>query len=197
MDDDLEALEDYKTLVTAVINYSITSYVKMQHPLNRKRKPEQEDFLLTLDVFYDPEYRFEHFLNLETNESMSTLEMLSLMIGGAKASMKKAQDHVVQQSIDYWWEKNFHDITFPTEITLAGKVWRLIHSPKNQYIDWENLRIYCPLKGRSSDRLIFKSLLQIILKEIHLDLSEEDFLKLHKFFYLFLKVNNAFPKKQQ
>ena len=41
MDDDLEALEDYKTLVTAVINYSITSYVKMQHPLNRKRKPEQ------------------------------------------------------------------------------------------------------------------------------------------------------------
>lgn len=194
MEDNLEALEEYKTLVTAVINYSVTSYVKMQHPLNRKRKPEQEDFLLTLDIFYDPEYRFEHFLHLDTEESMSTLDMLSLAIGGAPASMKKAQDHIVQQSIDYWWEKNFHDISFPNELTLAGKVWRLVHSPKNQYIDWDNYRIYCQIKGRSSDRLILKALLEILLKESDLNISQEEFLNFHKMFYLFLKVNNAFPK---
>jgi hypothetical protein len=194
MEDNLEALEEYKTLITAVINYSITSYIKMQHPLNRKRKPEQEDFLLTLDIFYDPDYRFEHFINLDTEESMSTLDMFSFAIGGAPASMKKAQDHIVQQSIDYWWEKNFHDISFPTEITLAGKVWRLVHSPKNHYIDWDNFRIYSQIKGRSSDRLILKALLQILLKESSLNISEEEFLNFHKMFYLFLKVNNAFPK---
>lgn len=191
---DSDALEDYRKLIQAVIDYSVTNYIKLQHPLNRKRKPQHEDFLLTLDVFYDPNYTFEHFVDSDTEENMTTQDMLDFMLGGAKASMTKTHAHIVNESIDYWWDKNFHDIKVPEVFTIAGKVWRTVNSPNNSFIDKDNLRIYMPVKKRGADRLFFKLTFQILLEELEIELSSEDFQKFHKFFYLLLKVNGAFNK---
>lgn len=190
--DDHDAKDDYKRLIKAVIDYSVTNYIKYQHPSNRSRKSQHKDFLLTLDIFYDPNYKFEHFVHLDTFENLSTKEMLEFMMDGAEASMEKTRNHIVEQSIDYWWTKNFHDIKVPSEFTICGKVWRMVNSPNNYFIDKDNLRIYLPLKKKGADRLFFKFVLQILIEEIEIDLTEEQFLKLHKFIYLLLKVNNAF-----
>lgn len=191
---DPDALEDYRRLIQAVIDYSVTNYIKLQHPLNRKRKTQREDFLLTLDIFYDPNYSFEHFLNLDTQENMTTQDMLDFMLGGSKASMSKTHSHITTESVDYWWAKNFHDILVPEVFTIAGKVWRTVNSPNNSFIDKDNLRIYMPLKKRGADRLFFKLTFEILLEELEIELSPEEFHKFHKFFYLLLKVNGAFPK---
>ena len=47
---DTDAIEDHKKLIKSVIDYSVTSYIKLQHPLNRKTKASLEDFLLTLAI---------------------------------------------------------------------------------------------------------------------------------------------------
>ena len=191
---DLGATEDYRRLIQAVIDYSVTNYIKLQHPLNRKRKTQNEDFLLTLDIFYDPNYSFEHFLDLDTQKNMTTQDMLDFMLGGSKASMSKTHSHIISESIDYWWTKNFHDISVPEVFTIAGKVWRTVNSPNNSFIDKDNLRIYMPIKKRGADRLFFKLTFKILLEELEIELSPEDFDKFHKFFYLLLKINGAFPK---
>ena len=189
---DTDALEDYKKLIKAVIDYSVTSYIKLQHPLNRKRKSQREDFLTTLDIFYNPDYTFEYFVNLETNSKLTTQEMITFMLDGNKASMSNTQKHIVNESIDYWWSKNFHDIKVPEVFTITGKVWRIKNSPNNIFVDKENLRIYLPMKKKGADRLFFKLVFQITLEELNISLTEQDFESFHKFFYLLLKVNGAF-----
>lgn len=189
---DIDASEDYRKLIQAVIEYSITNYIKYQHPKNRKTKSQKEDFLLTLQIFFDSEYRFEHFQSPETLEDMSTPDMISYMLNGAEASMSKTHSHIINESIDYWWTKNFHDIKVPEIITISGKVWKTVNSPNNSYIDWDNQRLYLPVKKRGADRLFFKQTLQILLKESEVQLDETNFEKFYKLFYLFLKVNDAF-----
>lgn len=191
---DIDASEDYKKLIKAVIDYSITSYIKLQHPLNRVRKPQQEDFLTTLDVFYNPDYTFEHFVDLETNKQMNTEEMITFMLDGNKASMSNTQKYIVSESIDYWWTKNFHDITVPEVFTVCGKVYRIINSPNNIFVDKENYRIYLPMKKRGADRIFFKLVIELLLEELNINLNKDDLDNFYKFFYLMLKVNGAFNK---
>jgi len=82
-----DAQEDLKKLIKAVIDYSVTSYVKLQHPLNRKTKSQKQDYLRTLQIFYDPEYSFEHFLHEDSNVPMTTSDMISFLLDGASVSM--------------------------------------------------------------------------------------------------------------
>ena len=187
-----DADEDFKKLIKAVIEYSVTSYIKLQHPLNRKTKSQKEDFLITLDLFYNPEYRFEHFVDPETQETMSTVDMLTVLLNGIAPSMTNTHNYIVQESIDYWWTKNFHDISIPNTVSIAGKVYKTINSPNNFYVDYENLRIYVSKKAKFSDRHFFKLILEILFKETNINLSKEQFEQFHKFFYLLLKVNNGF-----
>lgn len=190
-----DAYEDYKKLIKSVMDYSVTSYIKLQHPLNRKFKSSFQDFLLTLAIFYDEEYRFEHFVDETTGKEMSTKQMLSYLIDGASVSMENTRQHIIDESIKYWWEKNFHDIKIPNTFTIAGKVYKVINSTSTNFIDYENLRIYLPKKQKNSDRTFFKFVLEILLKELQIDLTEEQFNNLYKFFYLLLKVNNAFETR--
>ena len=187
-----EANEDYKKLIKAVMDYSVTSYVKLQHPSNRKTKSLHQDFLITLDLFYDENYSFENFLHPDHHKKMNTKDMITFLLDGVIASMDATRKHIVTQAVDYWWDKNFHDIPVPEIITLAGKVWKVKNSPKNVFIDHENLRIYIPTKAKYSDRTFFKFVLEILLAESEIELTEVEFEKFHKLFYLLLKVNNAF-----
>jgi hypothetical protein len=187
-----DADEDFKKLIKAVIEYSVTSYIKLQHPLNRKTKSQKEDFLITLDLFYNPDYSFEHFIHPETQQNMSTVDMLTFLLDGVAPSMDNTRNYIIKESIDYWWNKNFHDISIPDTVSIAGKVYKTINSPNNTYVDYENLRIYIPKKAKFNDRQFFKLVLQILLKEIDINFTQEEFDKFHKFFYLLLKVNNGF-----
>ena len=105
------------------------------------------------------------------------------------------QNYIIKESINYWWEKNFHDIKIPTTFTVTGKVYRVINSTSTKFVDYENLRIYIPIKQKNSDRIFFKFILQILLKELNINLETEKFDELAKFFYLLLKVNNAFATR--
>lgn len=192
---DTDPLDDYKKLIKSVIDYSVTNYIKLQHPLNRKTKSNLQDFLLTLAIFYDEEYSFQHFVDLDTQEPMSTKDMISFLMDGASVSMKNTQNYIIKESINYWWEKNFHDIKIPTTFTVTGKVYRVINSTSTKFVDYENLRIYIPIKQKNSDRIFFKFILQILLKELNINLETEKFDELAKFFYLLLKVNNAFATR--
>jgi|13_taG_2_1085334.scaffolds.fasta_scaffold01324_17 hypothetical protein len=187
-----DADEDFKKLIKAVIEYSVTSYIKLQHPSNRKTKSQKQDFSITLDLFYNPEYTFQHFIDPETQNTMSTLDMLTVLLDGVIPSMENTHNYIVSESIDYWWNKNFHDITVPDTVSIAGKVYKVVNSPNNFYVDHQNLRIYVSKKAKFSDRHFFALTLRVLLKETNIELTEEQFDNFHKFFYLLLKVNNGF-----
>lgn len=187
-----DAQEDLKKLIKAVIDYSVTSYVKLQHPLNRKTKSQKQDYLRTLQIFYDPEYSFEHFVHEDSNEPMTTSDMISFLLDGASVSMQNTKEHIQTEAYNYWLDKNFHDIKLPQTFSIAGKVWLLKNSPNNVFVDHQNLRIYFPLRKKGSDRIFFELVLKIILQELSIELPEEKLEDLSKTIYLLFKINGYF-----
>ena len=187
-----DAQEDLKKLIKAVIDYSVTSYVKLQHPLNRKTKSQKQDYLRTLQIFYDPEYSFEHFVHEDSNEPMTTSEMISFLLDGASVSMKNTKEHIQSEAYTYWLDKNFHDIKLPQTFSIAGKVWLLKNSPNNVFIDHDNLRLYFPLRKKGADRIFFNLVLKIILTDLSIELTSEQFEDLSKTIYLLFKINGYF-----
>lgn len=185
---------DYIKIIRAVIDNAMTTYIKLQHPLNRHRKDSMSSYLEAVDMFFDKTFRFEHFKN-ESGNHMTTKELLSKSIDNQPVNMKKAQTHVVEQSIEYWWEKHFHDFKVPETFVIAGKLWKIKNSPQNKSIDTDNCIIYMPTKDLNADRIYIQLVLQILCYESGIEIQE--FEKFHKYFYLFLKVNNAFPLRKK
>ena len=183
--------EDYKRIIQAVINSGITDYTKLSHPKNRNKKYLQQSYLNSIDMFFDDNYRFEAFTSLLTEKPLATKDLIAILISNKGVSMKKTRQYAIEESIRYWWEKNFHDITIPASINIYGVVYS-VHIASTEYIDYENNRLYLPIKKMGSDRIFFKLCLKVILKEAEIELEEEQFDKLQKVFYLFLKINDAF-----
>jgi hypothetical protein len=193
-DIELDHDPDYKELVKAVINNAVTDYTKLQHPLNRNKKYLKEGFLSSIQMFFNEDFRFHAFTSFETNEHLTIKDLLGIMMGSTDIQFEKTQEYIVNESIEYWWSKNFHDIKIPSKTIIYGKVWFISNSQK-PYVDFDKNKIYLPIKKTNSDRVFFELVLSIILREANINLTEEDFKALHKVFYLFLKVNNAFSTK--
>lgn len=189
--EELDHDEDYKRIVKAVIDSSITDYVKLAHPKNRNKKYLEQTFLNAIEVFFDDSYKFEAFVSIVDQLPLSTKDLISIMISNSGVSMDKTRQHVINESIKYWWEKNFNDISIPSSINIFGKVY-FIHNASTEHIDLDKNKIFLPIKKTGSDRIFFKLCLKVILIESGIQLEEETFNKLHKVFYLFLKINNAF-----
>jgi hypothetical protein len=189
--EELDHDEDYKRIVKAVIDSSITDYVKLAHPKNRNKKYLEQTFLNAIEVFFDDSYKFEAFVSIVDQLPLSTKDLISIMISNSGVSMDKTRQHVINESIKYWWEKNFNDISIPSSINIFGKVY-FIHNASTEHIDLDKNKIFLPIKKTGSDRIFFKLCLKVILIESGIELEEETFNKLHKVFYLFLKINNAF-----
>jgi hypothetical protein len=192
-DEELNHDYDYIRLIKAVVENAITDYCKLQHPKNRNKKYLEEGFLSAIAMFFDEEFEFLAFTSfLDDNKSLKTEELLKILLKTNKVSMEKTKQHVIENSMTYWFEKNFNDINVPSSIVIAGKVYFLHQYLEKPFVNYETHKIYINRKKLGSDRDFFKLCLEILLREAEIVIDEDSFEKFFKYFYLFLKVNNAF-----
>lgn len=190
---DMDLADDYEKLLKVVLDAALVDFIKLQHPRNRTKKYLEEALDTSVELFFDPDFRFEYFFNQDDpNEKYSLKEALIRLLKTRNISMTKVKNHVVNESISYWWEKNFHDIKVPTKVNLAGKVFYIVNS-KQERIDYENNKLYFACKKEAADRVFFKLCLKVLIKESNLDFTDEQLELFYKYFYLFLKINDAFP----
>jgi hypothetical protein len=190
---DMDLADDYEKLLKVVLDAALVDFIKLQHPRNRTKKYLEEALDTSVELFFDPDFRFEYFFNQDDpNEKYSLKEALIRLLKTRNISMTKVKNHVVNESISYWWEKNFHDIKVPTKVNLAGKVFYIVNS-KQERIDYENNKLYFACKKEAADRVYFKLCLKVLIKESNLDFTDEQLELFYKYFYLFLKINDAFP----
>ena len=195
---DFFAEDDLKKLIRAVFESSLVDYIKLQHSKNRNKKFLEESFKNSVDMFFDKTYRFEHFQDLETQtKHLNFLELMECMLDRKDIDINKVHSHISKESIDYWWNKNFHNLDVPSNITINGIVWTIKNSPNNSFVDYENKRIYSSTSKVDSDKNFLKLCLQIMLQEAEITLPDEEFKKFFKLFYLFLKVNSPFKQRKK
>lgn len=200
-EEDLEdcfAEDDLKRLIKAVFESSLVDYIKLQHSKNRNKKFLEESFANSVDMFFDDSFRFEHFQDLETQtKNLSFLELMECFLNTKNIKIENVHEHIAKESINYWWDKNFHNLEVPTHITISGIVWTIVNSPSQAYIDHSNKRIYCPVKQIDSDKKFLTLCLRLICEAADLNIKDEDFEKLFKVFYLFLKINSPFKQRKK
>jgi hypothetical protein len=192
-DEELNHDPDYIRLIRAVVENAMTDYCKLQHPKNRSKKYLEEGFLSSIAMFFDQEYKFLAFTSFnDDTKSLKTKELLSILLKSKNINMENARKHIINNSMDYWFNKNFNDLKIPSKVIIVGKVYFLHQYSKEPFVDFSTNKIYLNKKEIGIDRSFFKICLEIILKESEINLTDKEFKKLFKFFYLFLKVNEAF-----
>lgn len=192
-DEELNHDPDYIRLIRAVVENAMTDYCKLQHPKNRSKKYLEEGFLSSIAMFFDKEYKFLAFTSFnDDTKPLKTKELLSILLKSKNINMENARKHIINNSMDYWFDKNFNDIGIPSKVIIVGKVYFLHQYLKEPFVDFLTNKIYLNKTKIGADRSFFKICLEIILKESEIVLTEKEFNNLFKFFYLFLKVNEAF-----
>ena len=186
----MEANEDYKKILQLIVDFGKTDYVKLQHPRNRDKKYLEETFLTCVDMFFNNEFRFMHFHN-DDESKMSLNNLLSASIGNLPASNMLMRKHLVDESIRYWWEKNFYNLVIPKIVCFSGDVYFVIKAKKYS-LCFEEKIIYLPVNNKQADRFFSQACLEILLKKSDIALDQDKKDSLNKNFYLFLKVNNCF-----
>lgn len=195
---DIASNKDYLKLIKAVLDSAAVDYVKLQHPKNRTKKSAKISYANSVAIFFNEEFRFEHFVHpLDETYHFSTKELLSALLSTNKIDLKPIQDELIEEAISYWWEKNFHDMSIPNTISLAGKVFTVVQTSEKPFINYQDNSIHCNKTKRGADRIFFQLCLDIILNETGIELSKKQKTDLFKLFYLFLKVNSAFQEKKK
>lgn len=186
---------EYKAILKAIIDNGIIDYVKLQHPNNRKKRYLQEAFITSVAMFFDKSY----VLGIASKVDGTILNLesaLQIVMDGQLPSVKKAQEHVISESIEYWYEKHFQNLLIPKNITIAGKVYFVFYEEtETPYINKEKHLLVLNKKSKTVDREFTNLCLNLILEELEIDLSNYDLENFNKLFYLFLKVNGCFAQK--
>lgn len=183
---------DHKILVKAVVDNSLTDYIKLQHPANRKKRYLQEAFVTSIAMFFDDSFTFNMFMN-EYGKPMSLTDAIVYSNDTYKFSLKAYKENVLEETREYWWAKHFRNIRIPNDISINAQMYFIKYNKeKAREIDNKNYLIYLDKADRMSDRHFIHSCLLIMLDSNKIVLEDEDIDKLSKTLYLFIKMNGGF-----
>ena len=184
-------MSEYKSLIKAIIDNGIIDYIKLQHPNNRKKRYLQEAYYTSIALFFDDSFRLDLFAD-QSGEPLSLETALKIIVDGQLASAQKAREYLVKETIVYWHEKNFQNLSLPKTINVAGKSYFLCNTKEEPYVDHEKYIFYLNFQKKEVDRDFTSICLSLILKECDINLRNSSLISLNKFFYLFLKINGCF-----
>lgn len=184
---------EYKNLIKAIIDNATIDYIKLQHPNNRKKKYLQDAYINSIALFFDPTYTFSLFKNND-GEFLMLYDALKIISDGTKIDIQRFKDHLLNETIKYWNEKHFQNLTIPNSINVNGVVYFIKYGTESK-IDYENQLIYLEKNSKTNDRDFVKYILILIFNKCNIELDNRTFQEFQKYMYFFLKVNACFSNK--
>src|SRR5687767_2012363 len=97
--------QDWRNLLVTILNQTIDDYIKLQHPASRNRKYLQEFYLTAIAFLFDDSYTLSNIKN-GFNEDMSVPDLNSEVMDTDKPDMKRLRQYAIQQTKEYWENKN-------------------------------------------------------------------------------------------
>jgi hypothetical protein len=189
--------KEYRAILKAIIDNAIVDYVKLQHPNNRKKKYLQNAYINSIALLFDDSFKFD-FSSQHSGDLLKLEEALTILMDGQLASINKTQQHVLDNTIDYWLNKHFQDLNIPKTINICGNVYFIRYSEVQiAYVDYKNYLIVLIKNNKDNDRFFVNLAFDIILNKTNTTLKEINEIEIKKFLYLFLKMNGCFTSKTE
>lgn len=174
--------EDYKKIVSAIIEQAMLEYIKLQHPKARKKKPMQEAFANAVDIFFLSSYTFKYFKNLDgSNKTLK--DMLKIILDKSNPDLKEMKTYLIQSSILHWEKKYIPVVTLPSCFIFKGHVYVIEHTEDNWSVDHFEKSIKMNRKQNKANEKSFIKIIFSIIKKYYPEMSQEEI------FYEILKMN--------
>lgn len=194
MDDEVVDALDYQVLAAKTFLRARQDYIHLQHPNYRRRKYLREAFLTATDMFWDPEYRMACFTN-EYGDDMDIEEFVRLVSDRERVDMPALQQHLVEESLSYWDEKEMQTLEIPNSIVIEGHVYYVEQLDEPDYIfDLETKRIYLDKNQDDSENQerFVEAVMELTFHHQEVRLSGAARKKLAKAWFRTLRINNCF-----
>lgn len=189
----INAEEDYKTLLMAILTQAMNDYVKLQHPKYRKKKYLQEAFDNSVKMLFDDSFEFLYLKN-EDGENMSLKDLLSYFISERNLDLQKLRAHVISEAKMFWENKLLNILEVPQSFIYDGHVYDTVHSDEDVSVDYVEKIIYINKETNNSDtqQAFIKCAVEVMLYHEEIPISKKNMEALAKGFFRMLRVNSCF-----
>jgi hypothetical protein len=187
--------QDLKRLMHAILKQAMDDYIKLQHPITRKKKYMQEAFDSAVHMFFDSEYSFMYVKDEEDN-MMSLKDLVYELMGDDRVQVDKIKDHVINSARTFWENKFVNTIDIPDSLVFDGHVYSVYHTDDNDEanIDFKN-KILTVNKGSScseNQQQFIQMCMKIICYHEEYKISASVIDKLGNSVFKLMKMNSCF-----
>lgn len=186
---------DLNKLMYSVLTHAMDDYVKLQHPKTRTKKYMQEAFNSAVDMFFDKEFCFEHFLDDE-GKQISFKEFVSQLMSDDRIDLEKIKQRVINDAHSFWQNKFIYTIEIPESLIYNGHVYSVLHVEDNEdaFVDFDNKLILINKDSESSDNqeLFMQLVLQVVSHHEDLKIPLVNMTKLGSALFRLLRMNSCF-----
>ena len=188
------AVEDYNTLLHAILRQAIDDYIKLQHPRYRRKKYLQEAFDNAVDMFFDKEFKML-YLHDDDGGEMSLKTFLTTLMNDDRIDITKIKEHVISEARAFWETKLVNTLYIPDSFVYDGHVYSVVHhDDPDPRIDFEAKFIYVDKDSDNTDnqeRFIQTALLVVFYHE-EITLAGTKTSQIGKAIFKMLKMNSCF-----
>lgn len=187
--------QDLKRLMHAILKQAMDDYIKLQHPITRKKKYMQEAFDSAVEMFFDSEYSFMYVKDEEDN-MMSLKDLVYELMGDDRVQVDKIKDHVINSARTFWENKFVNTIDIPDSLVFDGHVYSVYHTDDNDEanIDFQNkiLTLNKDSSCSENQQLLIQMCMKIICYHEEYKISASVIDKLGKSVFKLMKMNSCF-----
>lgn len=187
--------QDLKRLMHAILKQAMDDYIKLQHPITRKKKYMQEAFDSAVEMFFDSEYSFMYVKDEEDN-MMSLKDLVYELMGDDRVQVDKIKDHVINSARTFWENKFINTIDIPDSLVFDGHVYSVYHTDDNDEanIDFKNkiLTINKDSSCSESQQQFIQMCMKIICYHEEYKISASVIDKLGNSVFKLMKMNSCF-----
>jgi hypothetical protein len=188
------AVEDYTTLLHAILRQAIDDYIKLQHPRYRRKKYLQEAFDNAVDMFFDKEFKML-YLHDDSGGGMSLKTFLVTLMNDDRIDILKIKDHVINEARAFWETKLVNTLYIPDSFVYDGHVYSIVHhDDPDPRIDFETKFIYVNKDSENTDNQesFIQAVLLVVFYHEDITLAGTKTSQIGKAIFKMLRMNSCF-----
>jgi hypothetical protein len=186
---------DLNRLMHAILKQAMDDYVKLQHPIARRKKYMQEAFDSAVDMFFDSDFSFMYVKD-EENKEIGLKELVYQLMSDDRVDVDKIKKHVVTDAQTFWQNKFVNTIDIPESLIYNGHVYSVLHIDDNDdaAVDFDQKIILLNKSTDCSDNqeLFMQLCLQVVAYHEEFKIPAATMNKLGNSLFRLLRMNSCF-----
>lgn len=193
----LEDDQDYVLLHRLVIVQAVDDYIKLMHPVKRKKKHLDWAWVTSAVMIFDDDYLAKALEN-NNGQPMDLEAVLMAASDRENVSVTKFRQEVLTSAKNYWEEKTVSTVEIPKHITIENQLYTVKLGPEfmtqDYTVDYEDRYIYLNPKYQDDvlEQVFMQACFEAIAYHQDISLNKKARNQLSNAWFRMMRMNNCF-----